>query len=73
MRFFLAALAALAFILPALANGPADWVMQGQHRTAAGEWCCGEGDCSWPGSFRPPSSSVLPPCWPPRANFDQEP
>ena len=45
MRHFLAALAALAMLLPALAHGPADWIMQGQHKNAAGEWCCGEGDC----------------------------
>lgn len=22
-----------------------DWIMKGGHRNAAGEWCCGEGDC----------------------------
>lgn len=22
-----------------------DWIMRGGHRNAAGEWCCGEGDC----------------------------
>lgn len=21
------------------------WISKGQHRNAAGEWCCGEGDC----------------------------
>jgi hypothetical protein len=21
------------------------WIMRGGHRNAAGEWCCGEGDC----------------------------
>jgi hypothetical protein len=45
MRHFLAALAALATLLPASAHGPADWIMRGQHKNAAGEWCCGEGDC----------------------------
>ena len=55
MRLFFAALAAFAVLLPALADGPpgpthshangGDWIMQGQHRNAAGEWCCGEGDC----------------------------
>jgi hypothetical protein len=39
----------------ALADGPpgpahshpngGDWIMQGRHRNAAGEWCCGEDDC----------------------------
>jgi hypothetical protein len=29
----------------ALAHGDADWIRRGQHRNAAGEWCCGEGDC----------------------------
>jgi hypothetical protein len=55
MRLFFAALAALALLLPARADGPpgpahshpngGDWIMQGRHRNAAGEWCCGEGDC----------------------------
>jgi hypothetical protein len=61
MRLTLAALAALAAISLALfcdpagpsfpfggaarAHGPADWIMQRRHRNAAGEWCCGEGDC----------------------------
>lgn len=22
------------------------WISRGAHRNAAGEWCCGEGDCS---------------------------
>jgi hypothetical protein len=22
-----------------------DWILKGGHRNAAGEWCCGEGDC----------------------------
>jgi hypothetical protein len=22
-----------------------DWIMRGGYRNAAGEWCCGEGDC----------------------------
>lgn len=22
-----------------------EWIMKGQKRNAAGEWCCGEGDC----------------------------
>jgi hypothetical protein len=45
MRPYFVAIAALATLLPALAHGPADWIMQGQHKNAGGEWCCGEGDC----------------------------
>ena len=55
MRLFFAAFAALAVLSRALADGPpgpthshpngGDWIMQGKHRNAAGEWCCGEGDC----------------------------
>lgn len=35
----------LGFLLftPALAHD--SWIMKGGHRNAAGEWCCGEGDC----------------------------
>ena len=44
MRAFLATLL-LAFSTLALAHGDADWIMRGQHRNAAGEWCCGENDC----------------------------
>ena len=45
MRLFFVASAALALLAPALAHGPADWIMQGHFRNAAGEWCCGEADC----------------------------
>jgi hypothetical protein len=55
MRLVRAALAALAIACaplpaieggtPARAHGEADWIMRGQHRNAAGEWCCGEDDC----------------------------
>ena len=47
MRFASVALlgAALIALAPALAHGPADWIMQGQHKNTAGEWCCGEADC----------------------------
>jgi hypothetical protein len=54
-------LAAALAALPAIADGPgpsmfdppathshppgADWIMRGGLRNAAGEWCCGEGDC----------------------------
>jgi hypothetical protein len=44
-RNVFAAIAAVLLVLPALAHGPADWIMQGQHKNAAGEWCCEEGDC----------------------------
>lgn len=29
----------------ALAHDQASWIMKGGHKNAAGEWCCGEGDC----------------------------
>ncbi len=35
--------AAIALALPALAHD--SWISRGGHRNAAGEWCCGEGDC----------------------------
>ena len=60
-RAFIAAIAAVILTLPARADGPGpsgfdppaphehaageDWIMKGGHRNAAGEWCCGEGDC----------------------------
>ena len=62
MRLPLAALAAVAMVPlalfggragpslslggVALAHGDAEWIMRGQHRNQAGEWCCGEGDCA---------------------------
>src|SRR5262245_20878660 len=45
MRNILVAVLALSLDRVALAHGPADWIMQGQYRNAAGEWCCGEADC----------------------------
>lgn len=41
--------AALLFAIMATganAHGIAQWVQDGQYRNAAGEWCCGEHDCS---------------------------
>ena len=36
--------AGLAFVIPdTLAHN--SWISRGDHRNAAGEWCCGEGDC----------------------------
>ena len=36
--------AGLAFVIPdTLAHD--SWISRGDHRNAAGEWCCGEGDC----------------------------
>ena len=36
--------AGLAFVIPdTLAHD--SWIGRGDHRNAAGEWCCGEGDC----------------------------
>ena len=31
-------------ITPVLAHD--SWISKGTHRNAAGEWCCGEGDCA---------------------------
>jgi len=45
MRLSIAALAGALLCGAALAHGPAEWIMQGQHRNAEGEWCCGEADC----------------------------
>jgi hypothetical protein len=44
MRVLLAALAATALLAPALSHE--SWIDRGGHRNAAGEWCCGEGDCA---------------------------
>src|SRR5437879_4825087 len=44
-------LARLAFVFAALALAVPDslahdsWISRGGHRNAAGEWCCGTGDC----------------------------
>jgi len=48
MRFLLAALATLAMLSSCaspLAHAHDSWISRGGHRNAAGEWCCGEGDC----------------------------
>lgn len=37
-------IAALLLALPASAHD--SWISRGALRNAAGEWCCGEGDCS---------------------------
>lgn len=42
MRVVLAAAVAL-IASAALAHD--SWISRGSHRNAAGEWCCGEGDC----------------------------
>jgi hypothetical protein len=34
----------LVFIAPDL-SAHDSWISKGGHRNAAGEWCCGEGDC----------------------------
>ena len=49
--FVLASLAALCLPSPAAAHD--SWISRGGHRNAAGEWCCGEGDC-----FVVPGASV---------------
>lgn len=41
-------LSGLAAFIPKLgtpAFGHESWIMRGGHKNAAGEWCCGEGDC----------------------------
>ena len=40
MRYLLAIL-----ILTSTANAHDSWISRGALRNAAGEWCCGEGDC----------------------------
>ncbi len=30
---------------PVPAHDLANWILKGQKKNAAGEWCCGEGDC----------------------------
>ena len=37
-------IASLAFVIPDTAAHDS-WISRGGHRNAAGEWCCGEGDC----------------------------
>lgn len=48
MRLILALVSACATLstcnlAPALAHD--SWISNGGHRNAAGEWCCGDGDC----------------------------
>lgn len=43
MRCFLAALALAGTLSFAYSHD--SWISRGGHRNAAGEWCCGEGDC----------------------------
>jgi hypothetical protein len=43
---------AILSALPTLAHD--SWISRGGHRNAAGEWCCGTGDC-----FVVPSEKVL--------------
>jgi hypothetical protein len=44
LRFSLSVVTAvLLLVAPATAHD--SWISQGGHRNAAGEWCCGEGDC----------------------------
>ncbi len=51
VSLILSQLAVLLLISPASAHD--SWIQRGGHRNAAGEWCCGEGDC-----FVVPSPSV---------------
>jgi hypothetical protein len=41
---FLLIFAALVIVSPDLLAHDS-WISRGGHRNAAGEWCCGEGDC----------------------------
>ena len=41
---FLLVFAALVIVSPDLLAHDS-WISRGGHRNAAGEWCCGEGDC----------------------------
>jgi hypothetical protein len=43
VRLLLAATFFLVIASPAPAHD--SWISSGGHRNAAGEWCCGEGDC----------------------------
>jgi hypothetical protein len=48
----------LLVLVPVLLTGPLafahdSWISRGGHKNAAGEWCCGEGDC-----FAIPATSV---------------
>jgi hypothetical protein len=43
VAFILAQLVVLPAVSPASAHD--SWISRGGHRNAAGEWCCGEGDC----------------------------
>lgn len=45
MRIPLAALAVLAALSPAMGHDDAGWILQGQHKNARGEFCCGPMDC----------------------------
>ena len=53
MRAIIGGLFSCALVVMAAADGPpayhaphpGDWINHGQKRNAAGEWCCGEGDC----------------------------
>jgi hypothetical protein len=37
--------AALVSVVPDTTFAHDSWISRGGHRNAAGEWCCGEGDC----------------------------
>lgn len=52
MRAFVAAVFAALIVVPACAHD--SWINHQQMRNAAGEWCCGEGDC-----FELPDGAVV--------------
>jgi|SRR6266566_1426019 len=44
-RFIMVVIIILIVILGAHAHDDANWISRGGKRNAAGEWCCGKGDC----------------------------
>ena len=44
-KVYFAALIACASFVGTMAFAHDSWISRGGHRNAAGEWCCGEGDC----------------------------
>ncbi|MFL4979747.1 MAG: hypothetical protein ACJ8FV_14830, partial [Xanthobacteraceae bacterium] len=47
-RSLLVSLIASLILIPLIAShawGHDSWISRGGHRNAAGEWCCGDGDC----------------------------
>lgn len=45
MRALVLALGVALWATPALCHDDAQWIQDSSQRNAAGEWCCGKGDC----------------------------